>query len=184
MKKITFLALLLVSIILSATSCNEKKEKTTASAQQTPQQTQPTTVDTPATNTTTTQTNTVTPPSEGGKVIVLTTESFKQKIFNYEIDKEWNYLGDKPAIVDFYADWCKPCKMIEPILDDLAKEYNGKIYIYRVNVDENREVASVFGIRSIPSVLFIPMEGQPQMAVGAYPRDFYVKAIHDVLKVQ
>ena len=127
------------------------------------------------------------PPSDTskkGEVIMLTTEMFKKKIFDYTTSTDWNYLGDKPAIVDFYADWCRPCKMIEPYLDDLAKKYAGKIYVYRVNVDENQEVAQVFGIRSIPSVLFIPMEGKPQMAVGANTKDFYENAVHEVLKVQ
>ena len=127
------------------------------------------------------------PPSDtskNGEVIILTTETFKKRIFDYTTNTDWNYLGDKPAIVDFYADWCRPCKMIEPYLDELAKEYAGKIYVYRINVDNNQEVAQVFGIRSIPAVLFIPMEGKPQMPIGAHPKDFYENAGKEVLKVQ
>ncbi len=116
-----------------------------------------------------------------GKVIHLTSETFKQNVFNYQANQEWKYEGTVPCIVDFYADWCGPCKMVAPILDDLAKEYNGKILIYKVDTDKQQELASAFGIRSIPSILFIPVEGQPQMSQGALPKESFVKAIEEVL---
>lgn len=114
----------------------------------------------------------------------LTSSTFKEKVFDYEKNKEWKYKGSKPAIVDFYADWCGPCKMIAPILEELQKEYDGKIIIYKVDVDDEKELANVFQTYSIPSILFIPMEGQPQMAKGALPRESFVKAINEVLKVK
>jgi len=107
----------------------------------------------------------------------LTKETFLSKVFNYETNKEWKYEGDKPCVIDFYADWCGPCKMVAPILEELAKEYNGKIEIYKVNTEVEQELAAVFGIRSIPSLLFVPLEGQPQMAMGALPKDTFVQAL-------
>ncbi len=117
-------------------------------------------------------------------VETLTTQDFKEKIFNYEESQQWNYKGDLPCIIDFYADWCGPCKMVEPILEELAQEYEGKLKIYRVNTDQEQELASVFGIRSIPSLLFIPVGEQPQMAVGALPKEAFKQAIKEVLKVE
>ena len=113
----------------------------------------------------------------------LTSETFKNKVFNYEANKEWKFAGELPAVVDFYADWCGPCKMVAPILEELANEYSGKISIYKVNTEEQRELASLFGIQSIPSLLFIPKEGQPQMAMGALPKDSFKKAFKSVLMV-
>jgi len=113
----------------------------------------------------------------------LTNETFKEKIFNYETQKEWKFEGKIPAIVDFYADWCAPCKMIAPILEELKDEYGEKLDIFKVNTEEQRELASVFGIQSIPSLLFIPTEGQPQMAMGALPKETFRQAISEVLNV-
>lgn len=113
----------------------------------------------------------------------LTKETFISKVFNYETNKEWKFEGDRPAIIDFYADWCGPCKMVAPILEELAQDFDGKIDIYKVNTEEEQELASVFGIRSIPSILFIPSEGPPQMAMGALPKDTFIKAFKDVLGV-
>jgi thioredoxin len=114
--------------------------------------------------------------------IHLTKAEFLAKVANYEKEpNEWRYLGDKPCIVDFYATWCGPCKMIAPILEELAKEYNGQIYIYKVDTGEEQDLANAFGIRSIPSLLFCPMKGKPQMAQGALPKDAMVKAINEVL---
>lgn len=113
----------------------------------------------------------------------LTDETFKTKVFNYEKNTEWKYEGNTPAIVDFYADWCRPCKMIAPTLEELAVEYKGKVKIYKVDTDNAQKVAAAFGIRSIPSLLFIPMDGQPQMATGALPKASFEDAIRDVLKV-
>lgn len=116
--------------------------------------------------------------------VQLTTEAFKEKVFNYEAGQEWKYAGDKPCIIDFYADWCGPCKMIAPILEELSKEYDGKLHIYKVDTEAEGELAGAFGIQSIPSLLFVPMEGQPQMAMGALPKAQLKNAIKDVLKVE
>lgn len=116
------------------------------------------------------------------KTIPLTKDEFLAKVANYvDSPNEWKYLGDKPAIIDFYASWCGPCKVIAPILEELAVEYSGKIYIYKVNTEEEEELASVFGIRSIPSLLFVPMYGNPQMAQGAMPKSAFKDAIERVL---
>lgn len=114
----------------------------------------------------------------------LTKETFLNKVFNYEQNQEWKFEGKLPCIIDFYADWCGPCKMVAPILEELSKEYDGKINIYKVNTEEEQELAGAFGIRSIPSMLFCPADGQPQMAVGALPKDSLIQAIKDVLKVE
>ena len=114
----------------------------------------------------------------------LTKQTFIEKVYNYEVNKEWKYEGTLPAIIDFYADWCGPCKMVAPILDDLSAEYAGKISIYKIDTEAEQELAAAFHIRSIPSMLFIPMEGPPQMAVGALPKDALKNAIADVLLVK
>ncbi len=105
-----------------------------------------------------------------------------KKVADFEKNsEEWVYLGDKPAIIDFYADWCGPCKMIAPVLEELAKEYEGKLYIYKVDTQVEQQLAAEFGIRSIPSLLFVPMVGAPQMAQGALPKDALKQAIDEVL---
>jgi len=114
----------------------------------------------------------------------LTNDTFKEKVFNYTDSKEWKFEGSKPAVIDFYADWCGPCKMVSPILDELSTEYDGHIDIYKVDTEKERELAGAFGIQSIPSILFIPQNGQPQMAQGALPKDSFIKAFKDVLKVE
>ena len=113
----------------------------------------------------------------------LTKETFKEKVFNFESNKDWKFEGDKPAIIDFYADWCAPCKMVAPILEELQEEYGDKLNIYKIDTEDQRELAGMFGIQSIPSLLFIPVDDQPQMAAGALPKDTFVKIIQDVLKV-
>jgi len=110
----------------------------------------------------------------------LTTETFKEKVFNYIENKDWKFEGDKPCIIDFYADWCQPCKMIAPTLEELQTE-NTEIVVYKVNTEEQQELAAVFGIQSIPSILFVPQEGEPQMAQGALPKETFQKAIDDIL---
>lgn len=122
--------------------------------------------------------------TEGRKMEHLTAASFKEKVFNYDVSKEWKYAGDKPAIIDFYADWCGPCKMVAPILDELSTEYDGKVQIYKVDTDKEQELAAVFGIQSIPSILFIPMDGKPQMTMGALPKQSFKQAIEEVLHVK
>jgi thioredoxin 1 len=114
----------------------------------------------------------------------LTNETFKEKVFNYEVNKEWKFQGDKPCLIDFYADWCGPCKMVAPILEELSTEYGDKLHIYKVDTEAQRELASVFGVQSIPSLLFVPMEGQPQMAMGALPKETFKQAIKEVLSVE
>ena len=114
----------------------------------------------------------------------LTKETFIEKIFDYENDKEWSFKGERPAIIDFYADWCQPCKMVAPVLEKLSKEYDGKVDIYKVDTEAQSELAGVFQITSIPSILFIPKDDKPQMSMGALPKESFEEAIKDVLKVE
>ena len=114
----------------------------------------------------------------------LSKQTFLEKVFNYEKNKDWMYEGKLPSIIDFYADWCGPCKMIAPVLEELSDEYTGKINIYKVDTEVEQELAAAFAIRSIPSMLFIPMSEQPQMANGALPKQELHKLIKEVLKVE
>lgn len=114
----------------------------------------------------------------------LTRETFLEKVFNYTENKDWKFEGDKPALIDFYADWCGPCKMLAPILDQLSEEYGDKINIYKIDTEAEQELAAAFGIRSIPSMLFCPMDAPPQMANGALPKAELERVIADVLKVE
>jgi thioredoxin 1 len=113
----------------------------------------------------------------------LTAETFKEKVFNYEENKDWKFEGEIPAIIDFYADWCGPCKMVAPVLEDLSREYDGKVNIYKVNTEDQQELAMAFGISSIPSILFVPVNEKPVMQAGALPKETFKKVISDVLKV-
>jgi thioredoxin 1 len=113
----------------------------------------------------------------------LNKATFVQKVFDYQSNTEWKYAGDLPCIIDFYADWCGPCKMVSPILEELSKEFAGKINVYKIDTEKEQELAGAFGIRSIPSILFCPKEGKPQMAVGALPKQALVEAINEVLMV-
>jgi len=115
---------------------------------------------------------------------ILTKGSFIEKVFDYENNEEWTFKGERPALIDFYAEWCGPCKTLAPVLDELSKEYDGLIDIYKINTENEAELSSVFGIRSIPSLLFIPMGEQPQMAAGALPKDALIEAFKDILKVE
>jgi thioredoxin 1 len=114
----------------------------------------------------------------------LTKETFKEKVFNFELNKDWKYEGAVPCMIDFYADWCGPCKMVAPILEELQKEYGDNLVIYKVNTEVEQELAGMFGIQSIPSLLFVPVDGQPQMAMGALPKNTFEQAISDVLKIE
>ena len=114
----------------------------------------------------------------------LTKQTFFDKVFNYEQNKEWKFEGDLPCIIDFYADWCQPCKMVAPILEELSEEYKGKINIYKVDTEVEQELAAAFGIRSIPSLLFCPKDDRPQMAQGALPKDTFKQGINDILLKQ
>lgn len=104
------------------------------------------------------------------KAVNLTKADFLKKVANYEANPEWKFLGERPAIIDFYATWCGPCKMLAPILDEVAGEYDGQIDVYKVNVDEEEELASLFRIRTVPTLLFVPLNEAPQMAQGALPK--------------
>lgn len=116
------------------------------------------------------------------QTIHLTKSEFLAKVADYETSpNEWKYLGDRPAVIDFYASWCGPCKMIAPILEELAAEYGDSIYVYKINTEEEQELAAAFGIQSIPTLLFVPMEGAPQMAQGAMPKNALKEAIDKVL---
>ena len=116
------------------------------------------------------------------KTIKLNKADFLVKVLDYETTpNEWKYLGDKPAVIDFYADWCGPCRMVAPILEELAEEYKDKIYIYKVDTEAEGELAGMFGIQSIPSILFIPMTGQAQITTGALPKSELKRAINEVL---
>ena len=111
----------------------------------------------------------------------LTKQLFLEKVFNYEKAQEWKFEGELPAVIDFWAPWCGPCRMVGPIIDELSTEFAGKVNFYKVNTDEEQELGAVFGIRSIPSLLFIPKEGQPKMAVGALPKEYLKEAINKEL---
>lgn len=111
----------------------------------------------------------------------LTKETFIKKVFDFENNKDWKFEGDLPCMIDFYADWCGPCKMVAPILEELSEEYKGKINIYKIDTEKEQELAAAFGIRSIPSLLFCPKDDQPQMAMGALPKDSLKKVIEEVL---
>lgn len=113
----------------------------------------------------------------------LTKETFKEKVFNFEQNKDWKYEGSEPCLIDFYADWCGPCKMIAPVLEELQKEYGDTIKIYKVDTEDQRELSAMFGIQSIPSLLFVPKDSQPQMAQGALPKETLEQAIAEVLNV-
>ena len=118
---------------------------------------------------------------EKTKIEHLTKITFQEKVFNYEINKEWKFEGNLPCLIDFYADWCGPCKMVAPILEELSIEYDGKVNIFKVNTEQEQELAAAFGIRSIPSMLFCPADGQPQMAQGALPKESLKNVVEEVL---
>lgn len=114
----------------------------------------------------------------------LNFDTFKDKIFDFESNKEWKFKGERPALIDFYASWCAPCKSIAPILEELSKEYAGKVDVYKINTEEERELSQIFGIRSIPTLLFIPMKDNPQVAHGALPRAEIVRLFKEILDVE
>lgn len=159
MKKIIGLSFLVIAILV--TSCNAQPGKNNEGEKQTKNE-----------------------KVEVGTVVHLTKETFQKNVFNYQVNKEWRYEGNKPAIIDFYADWCAPCRMVSPIVEELAKEYSGKIVVYKVDTEKERELAQNLGIQSLPTLLFVPLNGQPQAALGALPKEELVKAINDVLLVK
>ena len=116
------------------------------------------------------------------KVKHLTYKEFLKQVWDFEKDPNtFNYKGKLPAVIDFYADWCGPCRRVAPIMEKMAEEYDGKLLVYKVNVDQERQLASTFQVKSIPMVLFIPMEGQPMMQVGALPEEGYRKVVEEQL---
>ena len=154
MKKLTFLFLFLVSMTLNACSNNENNTSGSST-------------------------------STDGQVNKLTAESFQKLVWDYKSNpQQWIFKGDQPVIIDFYADWCRPCKMVAPIMDELSKEYKGKVRIYKINTDEQRELAGLFNISSIPAILFVPKDGKPQMSVGAMQKQGYVDMINSILLVK
>jgi thioredoxin 1 len=154
MKKLTFIFLFLVSLTLNGCSSTAGKPDVVAE-------------------------------NPEGQVVKLTAETFQKLVWDYKKNpQEWVFLGDQPVIIDFYADWCRPCKMVAPIMEELSKEYKGKVRIYKVNTDEQRELAGLFKINSIPAMLFIPKDGKPQMSVGAMQKPAYIDMIKNVLIVK
>ncbi len=166
------LLLAATALIIGLASCNNAQQnKATVATEATPE-----------TNEIKTDNNMTTTTMTTAKTIHLTRADFLKKVANFEENPDkWVYLGDKPAIIDFYADWCGPCKMVAPILEELAQEYDGQIYIYKVDTEAEQQLAGEFGIRSIPSLLFVPMGEAPQMAQGALPKDAFKQAIEEVL---
>lgn len=176
--------LLAISLFVFATSCNNQSTEAAISQDSTQEVTNNASTETQApveTDTTAAATSTSV-KSNNGKVVHLNTEQFIDQIFDYKSNpKTWVYKGDLPAIIDFYAEWCQPCKRVAPIMDELAKDYSGKINIFKIDTDKNQELAGMFGIRSIPSILFIPKDGQPQMFTGAFPKEKYEELIKSTL---
>jgi thioredoxin len=155
MKKITGLMLLMLSVLMASCTAQAKSDKTDKLE---------------------------TPKAESAEVINLTKADFISKVFDYQKNSTvWKYEGNKPCIVDFYADWCGPCKKVAPILKELAQEYDGKLVIYKINVDKEKELATVFDIQSIPTLLFIPVNGAPQVAQGALSKEQFQQTINDFL---
>ncbi|NOU17440.1 MAG: thiol reductase thioredoxin [Bacteroidales bacterium] len=122
--------------------------------------------------------------NESGRVVKLTNETFKQLVFDYELNKEWKYIGNIPAIIDFYVSWCGPCRQLSPRIEELAKEYAGKIVVYKVDTDVEKVLSQNMGIRNLPTLIFIPVNGQPQSTMGLLPKETLVKAINEVLLVK
>lgn len=167
MRKVLFLAVLMLSIVM--VSCKEAKKSET-------KEESVEVVDSTAAM------NDIAAPDAP---IHLTTAEFKKLVVDYDANPtEWKYLGDKPCIIDFWATWCPPCKAIAPVLDNLAKEYQGQIYVYKVDVDKETQLAGAFGIQSIPTLLFVPMVGDPKAEVGAIPREVFKDRIDNFLLTQ
>ena len=164
MKKATFMILFLVAFVMNGCTSTSGNEEGTGTAQA--------------------SANPSSPANEG-KVIYLNTEDFRKLVWDYRQNPDtWVFKGDLPVIIDFYADWCRPCKMVAPIMEELAQTYKGKVTFYKVNTDMERELSTTFQIRSIPAILYVPKEGKPQMSVGLQQKEAYVQTITDFLKVK
>jgi thioredoxin len=116
-----------------------------------------------------------------GEVVILTKETFKKMVFDYEANKTWKFEGDRPAVIDFYADWCPPCRQLSPLVEEIAKEYSGKIDVYKVDTDKENLLAQELGITSLPTLLYIPAKGNPRISMGAIPKDSLTRAINELL---
>ena len=125
----------------------------------------------------------LTSASDNG-VVQLTNETFKKMVFNYDINKEWKFEGKKPAIIDFYADWCAPCRQLSPLVEEIAREYSGKIDVFRVDTEKEKILAQELGITGLPTLLFIPANGKPQITIGSLPKESLVKAINEILLIK
>lgn len=119
-----------------------------------------------------------------GNVIHLTDVTFKEKVFNYDLNQQWKYEGDLPAVVDFYADWCKPCLEMSPVLDEIAREYQGKIVIYKVDIASERQLAEKMHVKRLPLLVFIPLDGSPKLVTKALPKELLVKTVEELLLVK
>ena len=117
-------------------------------------------------------------------VVILTNDTFKQMIYNYEKNKEWKYEGTKPAIIDFYANWCPPCRQLSPLVEEIAREYAGKIVVYKIDTDKERVLSQQLGISGLPTLLFIPLKGKPQASMGFIPKETIIKTINNVLMIK
>lgn len=115
---------------------------------------------------------------------VLNIETFKTKVFDFEKNKEWSFAGEKPVIVDFYADWCAPCRALGPVLEEISKDYAGKVDVYKVDTEASPELAAMFGVRGIPAILFIPKSGEPAMSSGFMPKESFEKAIDELFSIK
>jgi len=176
MKK-TLLSFAILSIVWLS-SCGNSSDKVAASSEH---QTISTNLSQPGDNVNSGNSELNTVPA-AGEVIVLTKAMFLEKVYDFEKNpSKWSYKGDKPCIIDFYADWCRPCKMVAPIMAELAEKYKGQITIYKVNTDNERELSQFFGIRSIPTVLFCPVNSDPQMTQGALPKETFEKIVSETL---
>jgi thioredoxin 1 len=120
----------------------------------------------------------------GPDVQQLTTVKFKKLVYNYDENKDWKYLGSMPAIVDFYADWCPPCRALSPLVEGIAREYQGKLVVYRVNTDQEKELVQSLGITNLPTLLYIPVNGKPQVTLGMIPREKIINTINNVLLIK
>jgi len=178
-------AVILIMSVVSLSSCGDKTNKTNKTNETTDTENTENTDGKNVEENGVSDENNNTVSQESGEVYQMTAAEFKEKVFNYEGATEWNYVGDLPCVIDFYADWCGPCKMVAPIMEELAKEYKGKVIFYKVDVDKEGELSSVFGIQSIPSVLFCPKDNsQPEMSTGAMSKANYIEAIERTLGVK